>query len=165
MLLNIILSDFQQYRTLLAKVIQLFVSPEKCKNQRFEFLTPDRGHMENCWLAIIKFLVINCLAYWYSASFEIKGILIETHWKHCVVSLSNTLNPLLSSSSTQETPRHGWKIVDWDKQHPGLENSTCLLVFTSASGCRASGILIFLMKITIFPIYSIIFVMQGKCLF
>ena len=44
MLLNIILSDFQQYRTLLAKVIQFFVSPEKCKNQRYKFLTPDRHY-------------------------------------------------------------------------------------------------------------------------
>ena len=42
-LTNIILSDFQQYRTLLAKVIQFFVSPEKCKNQRYKFclLTDD----------------------------------------------------------------------------------------------------------------------------
>ena len=37
MLLNIILSDFQQYKTLLAKVIQFFVSPEKCKNQDMSF--------------------------------------------------------------------------------------------------------------------------------
>ena len=44
MLLNIILSDFQQYRTLLAKVIQFFVSPEKCKNQIYKFLTPDRPY-------------------------------------------------------------------------------------------------------------------------
>ena len=43
MLLNIILSDFQQYRTLLAKVIQFFVSPEKCENQSYKFLTPKRG--------------------------------------------------------------------------------------------------------------------------
>ena len=33
---------FQQYRTLLAKVIQFFVSPEKCENQRYEVLTPDQ---------------------------------------------------------------------------------------------------------------------------
>ena len=46
MLLNIILSDFQQYRTLLAKVIQFFVSPEKCENQfRYKFLTPDRRYV------------------------------------------------------------------------------------------------------------------------
>ena len=44
MLLNIILSDFQQYRTLLAKVIQFFVSPEKCENQKKDFLTPDRQY-------------------------------------------------------------------------------------------------------------------------
>ena len=31
MLLNIILSDFQQYRTLQVKVIQFFVSPEIVK--------------------------------------------------------------------------------------------------------------------------------------
>ena len=40
----IILSDFQQYRTLLAKVIQFFVSPEKCESQRYEVLTPDRRY-------------------------------------------------------------------------------------------------------------------------
>ena len=33
MLLTIILSDFQQYRSLLAKVIQFFVSTEKVENQ------------------------------------------------------------------------------------------------------------------------------------
>ena len=44
MLLNIILSDFQHYRTLLAKVIQFFVSPEKCENQGYKFLTPDRRY-------------------------------------------------------------------------------------------------------------------------
>ena len=53
----------------------------------------------------------------------------------------------------------------WGNHSSGLENSTRPLVFTSASGCRASGIMIFLMKITIFPIYSTFFVMQGKCLF
>ena len=36
------LSDCQQYRTLLAKVIQFFVSPEKCENRRYKVLTPDR---------------------------------------------------------------------------------------------------------------------------
>ena len=41
MLLNIILSDFQQNRTLQAKVIQFFVSPEKSENQRYKFLTPN----------------------------------------------------------------------------------------------------------------------------
>ena len=47
LLLNIILSVFQQYRTLLAKVIQFFVSPEKCKNQRYKFLTPDQRYVPN----------------------------------------------------------------------------------------------------------------------
>ena len=45
MLLNIIESNFQQYRTLLAKVIQFFVSAEKCENQRYKFLTPDRRYV------------------------------------------------------------------------------------------------------------------------
>ena len=50
MLLNINLSDFQQYRTLLLKVIQFFVSPEKCENQRYKFLTPDQVYdkIESC---------------------------------------------------------------------------------------------------------------------
>ena len=46
MLLNIILSDFQQYRILLAKVIQFFVSPEKRKKQRYEFLTLNRQYVK-----------------------------------------------------------------------------------------------------------------------
>ena len=37
MLLNIILSDFQQ-------VIQFFVSPEKCENPRYNFLTLGRRY-------------------------------------------------------------------------------------------------------------------------
>ena len=36
----------------------------------------------------------------------------------------------------------------------GLEKSTLSLVFTSASGCRVSENLIFLLKIKIFPIYA-----------
>ena len=47
MLLNIILSDIQQYRTVVEKVIQFFVSPEKCENQIYEFLTPDRRYTES----------------------------------------------------------------------------------------------------------------------
>ena len=39
------MSDFQQYRTHLAKVIQFFVSPEKCENQSYEFLTRDRRYI------------------------------------------------------------------------------------------------------------------------
>ena len=49
---------------------------------------------------------------------------------------------------------------------PGLEKSTRPLVFTSASGCRASETLDdFQCKLTFFPYMPIIFVMQGKCLF
>ena len=48
----------------------------------------------------------------------------------------------------------------------GLEKSTRPLVFTSASGCRASENLDdFLGKLSFFPYMPIIFVMQGKCLF
>ena len=54
MLLNIILSDFQQYRTLLAKVIHFFVSLEKCENQRYKLLTPD----QRCVPQIVIILVI-----------------------------------------------------------------------------------------------------------
>ena len=48
----------------------------------------------------------------------------------------------------------------------GLEKSTRPLVFTSASGCRASENLDdFQGKLSFFPYMPIIFVMQGKCLF
>ena len=48
----------------------------------------------------------------------------------------------------------------------GLEKSTRPLVFTSASGCRASETLDdFQCKLTFFLYMPIIFVMQGKCLF
>ena len=48
----------------------------------------------------------------------------------------------------------------------GLEKSTRPLVFTSASGSRASETLDdFQCKLTFFPYMPIIFVMQGKCLF
>ena len=45
----LLLSDFQQYWTLLAKVIQFFVSPEKCKNQRYKFLTPDLQYVNKLY--------------------------------------------------------------------------------------------------------------------
>ena len=49
---------------------------------------------------------------------------------------------------------------------PGLENSTRLLVFTSASGCRASeNFDISSENNLFFPYMPIVFVMQGKCLF
>ena len=44
MLLNIILSDLQQYRTLPRKVFQFYVSPEKCENQRYKVLTPNQRY-------------------------------------------------------------------------------------------------------------------------
>ena len=55
--------------------------------------------------------------------------------------------------------------VDPDQTAPpgaGLENSSRPLVFTSASGCRASENLIFLMKFNFFPIYAIIFCDAGQ---
>ena len=44
----------------------------------------------------------------------------------------------------------------------GLENCTRPLVFTSASGCRASEILIFLEKIIFFPCTPIFFCDTGQ---
>ena len=52
MLLDIILSDFQQFRTLLAKVIQFFVSPEKC--ERYEFLTPNQRYAINTKVSFVS---------------------------------------------------------------------------------------------------------------
>ena len=61
-------------------------------------------------------------------------------------------------------------IFDWEwgqnSAPTGLEKSTRPLVFTSASGCRASETLDdFQCKLTFFPYMPIIFVMQGKCIF
>ena len=47
----------------------------------------------------------------------------------------------------------------------GLENSTRSLVFTSTSGCGASGNFDIFSENYFFLYMSIIFVMQGKCLF
>ena len=45
---------------------------------------------------------------------RLRGCGFEPHWRHCVVSLSNTLYPLPSTRSTQEDlSRHEGKIVDW----------------------------------------------------
>ena len=49
--------------------------------------------------------------------------------------------------------------------HAGLENCTRPLVFTSASGCRASENFDISSKKNFFPCTPIFFVMQGKCLF
>ena len=44
-----------------------------------------------------------------------KGCGFKPHLRHCVVSLTKTLYPLLSTGSTKEDPsRHDLKIVDWD---------------------------------------------------
>ena len=54
-------------------------------------------------------------------------------------------------------------IIPWCS---GLEKSTRPLIFTSASGCRASEILDDSQcKLIFYPYMSIIFVMPGKCLF
>ena len=50
---------------------------------------------------------------------------MEAHWRHCVVSLSNTLHPLLSTGSTQEDrkiSRHDLKIVDFEVKHKKTNN-------------------------------------------
>ena len=63
-------------------------------------------------------------------------------------------------------PNENTKYRSHDIDHAGLEKSTRPLVFTSASGCRASETLDdFQCKLTFFPYMPIIFAMQGKCLF
>ena len=50
------------------------------------------------------------------------------------------------------------------QQFPALENSTRLLIFASALGCRAS--VNFDISSDFFPLYiQIVFVMQNKCNF
>ena len=41
----------------------------------------------------------------------------EIHSRHCVVSLSKTIYPLLSTGSTQEVSEDDSKIDDWDEKH------------------------------------------------
>ena len=59
MLLNIILSNFQQYRTTLAKVIQFFVSPKKCENQRDKILTRDGRNADRLLILIPSLYDLN----------------------------------------------------------------------------------------------------------
>ena len=59
--------------------------------------------------------------------FEIKGFLVWDYQRLCVVSLSKTLYPLLSTGSAQEerkTSLHDWKIADWGLEHQHLLTST-----------------------------------------
>ena len=44
---------------------------------------------------------------------RLRGCRFEPHWRHCIVSLSKTLYPLLNTGSTQEDS-HYRKIVNWD---------------------------------------------------
>ena len=54
-----------------------------------------------------------------------RGCRLEPHRSHCVESLSKTLNPLLSTGSTQEDPsQHDWKTVYWDVKN---QNQTKVL--------------------------------------
>ena len=53
----------------------------------------------------------------------------------------------------------------WKGYISGLENSTRPLVFTSASGCRASENFDISSENNFFPCMPIFFAMQGKCLF
>ena len=43
-----------------------------------------------------------------------KGFCLETCWRHCVVSLSKTLYPLLSTGLTPEKYWHNWNVVGSD---------------------------------------------------
>ena len=53
-----------------------------------------------------------------------RGCKFELHRRHCNVSLSNTLYPLLSTSSIQEDPsQHDWKIVEWDVKNQNLRQT------------------------------------------
>ena len=52
-----------------------------------------------------------------------RGCRFEPHLRHCVVSLSKTLYPLIRNGSTQEDPsRHNWKIADWDLKNQIKKN-------------------------------------------
>ena len=50
-------------------------------------------------------------------SLRSRGCWFKLHQRQCIVSLSKTLYPLLSTGSTQEMSQHDWKIVEWDVKH------------------------------------------------
>ena len=53
------------------------------------------------------------------------GCGLEPYQRHCVVSLSKTLNPPISTGSTQEDlSRHDWKIVDLDIKNQNKQKSS-----------------------------------------
>ena len=52
-----------------------------------------------------------------------RGCRFKPHQRHCVMSLSKTLFPLLSTSSTHVDPSlQDWKIVDWDVKNQNKQN-------------------------------------------
>ena len=52
---------------------------------------------------------------WFSGRLLKLGLRsLQPQWRHSIVPLSKILYPLLSTSLTQETCQHDWKIVDWD---------------------------------------------------
>ena len=56
-----------------------------------------------------------------------RGHGFETHWHHCVVSLSKTHLSVLSTCSTQEDPsQHNWKIVDWDVKNQNKQTKSTI---------------------------------------
>ena len=59
MLLNIILSDFQQYRTLLVKVFQIFVSPEKMLKSNIQVFDSRPTICDWCYSYSYKYTKIN----------------------------------------------------------------------------------------------------------
>ena len=88
----------------------------------------------------------------------------------CIPLVDSYILTVLSESKSQhyvKEAQHNSKCTIKDKAAlSGLEKFTRPLVFTSASGCRASATLNdFQCKLTFFPYMPIIFVMQGKCLF
>ena len=47
---------------------------------------------------------------------------VHYHWSHCLVFLSKTIYPLLSTGLTQED---NWNIVDWDINNQNKQNMVC----------------------------------------
>ena len=72
--------------------------------------------------------VIYCAIDWQWLSGRVlesksRGCWLEPHWRHCLVSLSKTLYPLLSTGSTQEDPSWvDWKNVDLDVKNQNKQN-------------------------------------------
>ena len=74
------------------------------------------------------FLCINCSGSVDKAlGLRSKGCLFETHWRHCVVTLSKTLYPLLSTVQPTKTGNHPEMVRNFTVFHCNKNKSILIM--------------------------------------